>query len=244
MNSRRLFSRKILVAALAAAGLIAVAVPGIAEVQVAQGYGMGPGMMGGYGPGSSAGPATGTPAPNFGPGTSRGHGYGMGPGMMGGYGPGYGMGPGMMGGYGPGYGMGPGMMGGGMMGGMMGGYGMGPGMMGPGMMGGGMGYGMLYQLNLSPDQWNKVNAIHEDLAKKNWDLAGKTQEEAFKLRNLMAAEKRDRSAITGQYKKLQDLRLQGFQARLEAQEKIDATLTKEQKGQIRRFAPWWGQDVE
>ena len=59
------------------------------------GYGMGPGMMGGYG------------------------GYGMGPGMMGGYG-GYGMGPGMMGGYG-GYGMGPGMMGGyGMMGpGMM-----------------------------------------------------------------------------------------------------------------------------
>ena len=50
---------------------------------------MGPGMMGGYGPG-----------------------YGMGPGMMGGYGPGYGMGPGMMGGYGPGYGMGPGTMGG------------------------------------------------------------------------------------------------------------------------------------
>ena len=44
---------------------------------------MGPGMMGGYGPGG---------------------GYGMGPGMMGGYGRGYGygMGPGMMGGYGPG----------------------------------------------------------------------------------------------------------------------------------------------
>ena len=43
---------------------------------LAQPYGMGPGMMGGYGPG----------------------GYGMGPGMMGGPG-GYGMGPGMMGGY-------------------------------------------------------------------------------------------------------------------------------------------------
>ena len=50
------------------------------------GYGMGPGMMGGYGPG-----------------------YGMGPGMMGGYGPRNGMGwaGGHMGGYGPGYGMGP-----------------------------------------------------------------------------------------------------------------------------------------
>ena len=54
------------------------------------GYGMGPGMMGGYSQG-------------YGPG------YGMGPGMMGGYGPGYGMGwgGGHMGGYGPGYGMGP-----------------------------------------------------------------------------------------------------------------------------------------
>lgn len=52
------------------------------------GYGMGPGMMGGYGGG-----------------------YGMGPGMMGGYGGGYGMGPGMMGGYGQGNGYGPGMMG-------------------------------------------------------------------------------------------------------------------------------------
>jgi len=65
------------------------------------GYGMGPGMMGGYG-------------------------YGMGPGMMGGYGRGYGM---MQRGYGQGYGMGPGMMGGygyGMGPGMMGrGYGYG-----------------------------------------------------------------------------------------------------------------------
>ncbi len=53
------------------------------------GFGMGPGMMGGFG--------------GYGPG------YGMGPGMMsgfGGYGPGYGMGPGMMWGYGPGYGAG------------------------------------------------------------------------------------------------------------------------------------------
>ena len=61
---------------------IAVAAAAIlAGTALAQGYGMGPGMMGGQGPG-----------------------YGMGPGMMGGgYGPGQGMGPGMMGDYGPGY---------------------------------------------------------------------------------------------------------------------------------------------
>ena len=169
-----------------------------------------------------------------------GQGYGMGPGMMG---------PGMMGGYGPGYGMGPGVMGPGMMGGYGQGYGMGPGMlggmMGPGMMGGGgMDYGMLYQLNLSSDQWSKVNAIHEDLAKKVWELGGKAQEEAFKLRNLMSTENRDRHAISNQYKKLQEVRLQSFQTRLDARERIDAVLTKEQKGQLRRFAPWWGQEVE
>jgi Spy/CpxP family protein refolding chaperone len=60
-----------------AAGLL------VAGLVAAQPYGMGPGMMNGYGYGA-------------------GYGYGMGPGMMGGYGPGagygYGMGPGMMGG--------------------------------------------------------------------------------------------------------------------------------------------------
>ena len=79
--------RTLIVAASLAAALSTAA--------FAQGYGMGPGMMGGYG--------------GYGPGA------GMGPGMMGGYGgygPGSGMGmgmcPGMMGGYGPGSGMGPG----------------------------------------------------------------------------------------------------------------------------------------
>jgi Spy/CpxP family protein refolding chaperone len=59
--------------------LLLAAVPSMAQNPSYGSYGMGPGMMGGYG----------------------GHGYGMGPGMMGGYGGhGYGMGPGMMGGYG------------------------------------------------------------------------------------------------------------------------------------------------
>lgn len=208
--------RKTLIAA-ALAGATILGAPAMAEAQpggYGPGYGMGPGMMGGG---------------MMGPGMMGGYG----PGSGGAYGPGYGMGPGMMGGYGPGYGMGPGMMGG-----MMG-----PGMMGGGMTGG-MGYGTLYQLNLSPDQWNKVNAIHEELAKKQWDLAGKTREEAFKLRSLMAAEKRDRTAITNQYKKLQDARLQSFQARIDAQEKVDGVFTKEQKEQLRRFAPWWGQHME
>lgn len=71
----------------------AAALLGTAAAAFSQPYGMGPG--GGYGPGG------------MGPGMMGGYGpgYGMGPGMMGGYGPG-GMGPGMMGGFGPGFGYG------------------------------------------------------------------------------------------------------------------------------------------
>ena len=74
--------KKLTIAAALAAVAIAVTVP-LTFAQTG-GYGMGPGMMGGYG------------------------GNGQGPGMMGGYG-GYGPGAEMMGGYG-GYGMGPGMV--------------------------------------------------------------------------------------------------------------------------------------
>jgi len=176
---------------------------------------------GGYGPGSGMGPGM---MGGYGPGS------GMGPGVMGGYGPGQHMGPGMMGGYGPGYGMGPGMMGG-----YGPGYEMGPGMMG-GMMG--PGYGVLGQLNLTPEQWDKVNAIYQQLAKKQWEFNGKMREDAFKLRELMTSEKRDRAAINNQYKKLQDVRQQRFQAQIDAQDKIDSVLTGEQKEQLRRFRGW------
>ena len=137
--------------------------------------------------------------------------------------------------YGPGQGYGPGG-GYGRGGGMMGGYG--GGMMG----GGGIGYGMLAQLNLTPEQWDKISAIQEETSKKQWELAGKMSEESTKLRKLMFAEQQDRNAITSQYKKVQDLRQQRFQARLDVQQKMDAVLTKEQKTQRRRFAPWWAQD--
>lgn len=71
-------------------GLLFATVLGTAYAQPGPGgcpgmMGMGPGMMGGMGPGYGAGPD-----------------WGMGPGMMGPMGPGYGAGPGMMRGYGAG----------------------------------------------------------------------------------------------------------------------------------------------
>jgi len=108
------------------------------------------------------------------------------------------------------------------------------------MMGGmmGPGYGVLGQLNLTPEQWDTVNAIYQQLAKKQWELTGKIREDAFKLRELMTSEKRDRTAINNQYKKLQEVRQQRFQAQIDAQDKIDGVLTGEQKEQLRRFRGW------
>lgn len=159
-----------------------------------------------------------------GPGPGYGPGYGMGPGMMGGYGPGYGMGPGMMGGYGPGYGMGRGMMGG-----YGPGYGMGPGMMG--------GYGMhaLWALDLNDAQRTQVAKIQDELRKKNWELAGKTQDEMAKLRDAYSAGKRDRAAIIGVYKRIDELRLARIENALDAYDRIDAILTPQQREQLKRY---------
>ncbi|MCL4798891.1 MAG: Spy/CpxP family protein refolding chaperone [Burkholderiales bacterium] len=144
--------------------------------------------------------------------------------MMGGYGPGMGpemMGPGMMG-----------MMGPGMMGGYGPGYGMGPEMMGSGMM------GPLWALDLTDAQRAQVNKIHDEVRRKNWDLMGKMQDEWAKLRDVYSTGKRDRAAILGTYKRIGDLRLQRIENALDAREKLEGVLTKEQREQLGRWGPW------
>jgi Spy/CpxP family protein refolding chaperone len=134
---------------------------------------------------------------------------------------GYGMGPGMMGGYGDGMGMG--------------GYGDG---MGPWM----MGSLALRALGLTAAQEAQVNKISDELRRKNWDLLGKMQDEGAKLRDLYGADKLDRSAITAAYKRLGDLRQARIENALEAQEKIDAVLTPDQRKELRsRGYGWRGQ---
>lgn len=152
---------------------------------------------------------------------------GMGPGMMGGYGPGYGMGPGMMGGYGPGYGMGPGMMGG-----YGRGYGMGPGM---------MGYGSAYRdLNLSADQRAKITEIRRTMRTKHWGLMAQMMDAQDKLQDLYDDDKPDAAAINKQYKIMEDLRRQMVDSAVEARNRIDAILTKEQREKAREGGPGYG----
>lgn len=148
----------------------------------------------------------------------------MGPGMMG-YGQ---MGPGMMG---PGM-MGQGMMGYGPMGSGMMGYGqMGPGMMGPGMM------RMAPQspLNISAEQQTKIGEIQSGVRTKHFELMSQIQAAQLRLEDLYDADKRDQTAINDQHNKVNQLQRQMWESMADAQKRIDAVLTKEQRDTTRRW---------
>jgi len=130
----------------------------------------------------------------------------MGPGMMGGYGTGYGMGSGMMGGYGSGYGMGPGMM----------------------------GLGNYRALNLSADQKSKIAPIHKETRAKQWATMGKMMDAQERLQELYDVDKQDAEAINKQYKVIEDLRRQMVDTSVEAHNRINSILTKEQREQLEK----------
>jgi Spy/CpxP family protein refolding chaperone len=130
-------------------------------------------------------------------------------------------GRGMMGGYGPGSGMGPGMMGGG--------YGMGPGMMGHGM----MGYGDFRDLNLSSEQKTKISQLRKTLRSKQWALMDDMMEAQDRLQDLYDADKQDAAAINKQYKVIEDLRRQMVENSVEANNQVNAILSKEQREKLR-----------
>lgn len=133
------------------------------------------------------------------------------------------MGPGMMGGYGPGYGMGPGMPGG-MMGGYGPGYGMGSGM---------MGWGNYRGLNLSEDQKTKITQIQKEVRTKQWAVMGEMMDAQDKLQELYDADKQDATAINKQYKVIEDLRRQMVDNSVDAHNRINSILTKEQREKAR-----------
>jgi len=136
----------------------------------------------------------------------------MGPGMMGGYGPGYGMGPGMMGGYGPGYGMGHGMM----------------------------EFGNFRGLDLSEEQRSKINPIRKEMRKKQWALMGEMMDAQDKLQELYDADKQDSASINKQYKVIEDLRRKMVDNSVDAHNRINSILTKEQQEKFRELGRGYG----
>lgn len=230
--------------ALIAAPALALAASGFVATYAAEpassaapaygpGYEMGPGMMGGYGPGTGyhrSGPGA------YGPGSpGRGFGYGA-PWMMGGGYGGYGMGPGMMGGGGyGGYGMGPWMMDGGY-----GGYGMGPWIMGGryGMGPGMWGFGAGSALALTEAQQQKIAAIEDAQFKKQWALIPQMRSAMVGSRRNFETGKIDVDAAMKSAKAMEDLRLQMLRNHLETIKQIDAVLTPEQRAKLQRARSW------
>jgi Spy/CpxP family protein refolding chaperone len=146
-------------------------------------------------------------------GTALAQPYGGGPGMMGGHG----------GGYGGGYGMGPGMMGE-----SGGGYGMGPGMMG------GRGAEAYAGLKLTPEQKKQITAIQQDNRKARWQLMGTMHEQGYHMHDLFGPGTVDEAAARKAFEQMQATQKAMFDLQLDAQKKINAVLTAEQRERVRR----------
>ena len=161
---------------------------------------------------------------------------GMGPGMMGTQGAA--SGPGVPGGQGMGHGMmgdqdgcpmGKAMMGGHAKGrGMMGGHGKEGGMMG------GHGFGALESLGLNDDQKGKVRDIQRDTQKKHHALMGSLLELRWQAEDNARAATVDEAAARKQYDAMAAVRKQMFEIGLDAQKRVEAVLTPEQRAQLRK----------
>jgi Spy/CpxP family protein refolding chaperone len=129
----------------------------------------------------------------------------------------------MMGG---GWGMGPGMMGGG--------WGMGPGL-------GGYGLGGIGLLDLSSAQRSKINAIADELRKKQWAVLGQIQDDDAKLRDLSAQAEPDPKAVGSVYVHMSKLRQQMIELHANAMDQARAVLTPEQRSELDRWQlDMWG----
>ncbi len=138
-----------------------------------------------------------------------------------------GMGPGMMGGYGPGYCMGQGCD---MGPGMSGGYGMGHGMMGQNFR----------ELGLSGEQRSKITKIRHEMRTKQWAVMGQMMDAQDRLQELYDADNQDAAAINKQYKVIEDLRSQMVDNSVDAHNRINSILTKEQREKFREWGHGYG----
>jgi Spy/CpxP family protein refolding chaperone len=119
-----------------------------------------------------------------------------------------------------GQGMGPGMMGG-----------HGPGGMGPEMMGGG-GYGPGFAaLSLTDEQRKKIDAIQEEMWRKQGELMGAMHAQSYGMHDLG---KTDDAAARKAFDEMAVAHKQMFETRLAARKRIDAVLTPEQRKQLGR----------
>jgi Spy/CpxP family protein refolding chaperone len=117
-----------------------------------------------------------------------------------------------MGGYGPGYGMGPGAM----------------------------GSEDYSALNLSVDQKSKIAQIQREVRSKHWALMGTMMDAQEKLQELYDEDKPDSAALNKQYKVVEDMRRQMVESSVDARNRINGVLTKEQQDKFKQWGRGYG----
>jgi Spy/CpxP family protein refolding chaperone len=93
--------------------------------------------------------------------------------------------------------------------------------------------------NLTDEQRKQLSSIRREASDKHWNLMGKVRTERLHLQDLYSAESPDPEAIGAQQKKLLALRQQMIDVSVDAQKRLDALLTKEQKEALRAWRRGW-----
>lgn len=101
------------------------------------------------------------------------------------------------------------------------------------VMGGGPGY--YGALNVSEEQQDKIDELHDDLRRTNWELQGRVFDERDKLRDLFRADTPDPEAVDRIYANLFDLERQMIVNRVKANNNILGVLTLPQRDRLREL---------
>lgn len=94
----------------------------------------------------------------------------------------------------------------------------------------------LWQLDLSDEQRNKVNAVHDELHKKHLELMGRMHDQQTRLRDLYGVEPYDARKIGAAYGEMGNLRAQMVEAEVDALNRGVALLNPEQKARFKELA--------
>jgi Spy/CpxP family protein refolding chaperone len=95
--------------------------------------------------------------------------------------------------------------------------------------------GPVGMLDLTAEQRAKINKLQDENRRKDWEIAGKIMDEQAKLRDLYAVDTPDPKKVGAVYGNIAKHRQQMIEADVALQNSIQATLTKEQREQLKQM---------
>jgi Spy/CpxP family protein refolding chaperone len=98
---------------------------------------------------------------------------------------------------------------------------------------GGNGNATYAGLKLSAEQQKKITMIQQEMSKAMWQQMGTMHEQGYHMQGMFGPGAFDEAAARKAFQTMQETQKAMFDMRLEAHEKIDAVLTKEQRDQLR-----------